>query len=256
MEQKTVYLLWTSGWDSTYRLVELSRMDITVIPVYVTDMGRPSEQKEIEAQKNILAALTKKPETKANILPVKYISAPSLPHDSEIADAYADIMKHVRLGIQYETLAQCAALYPGIEIGSEGGLAANLRMTEAINLHGRLIEKDGVYIVDPDNSDEIAMKAFGNFTFSIIDKTETEMLENIRKWGYEDVMAHIWFCHNPIDDIPCGICRACEVKMQSGLGFLLTPKAQKRHRFKMVLWKLGLRRYSNGICNRIYRGHA
>lgn len=256
MKKQMIYLLWTSGWDSTYRLVELARTDVTVQPVYITGMERPSEQMELAAQRKIMDALAHKEGVKAEILPVKYVDAADLPRDEKIAAAYADIMKTVALGIQYETLAQCAALYPGIEIGSEGGLAANLRMTEAIQLHGKLMEKDGVYVVDPEHSDEICMAAFGNFTYSIIDKTETEMLENIKKWGYEDVMAHIWFCHNPIDDIPCGICRACEVKMQSGLGFLLTPKAQRRHRFKMVLWKLGLRRYSNGICNRIYRGHA
>ena len=253
LDKKTIYLLWTSGWDSTYRLVELSRMDVIVQPVYVTGMGRPSEQREIEAQNEILSALDGHPDVKAQILPVKYIDAADLPKDKRIADAYADIMKSVALGIQYETLAQCAALYPGIEIGSEGGLSQNLRMTEAIGLHGKLIEKDGVYVVDPENSDEIAMLAFGNFTYSIIDKTELEMRDNIREWGFEDVMSHIWFCHNPMDGIPCGICRACEVKMQSGLGYLLTPKAQRRHHFKMFLWKIGLRRYSNGICRRLFR---
>ena len=52
--KKTVNLLWTSGWDSTYRLVELSRMDVRVQPIYVTGMGRPSEQRELQAQKEIL----------------------------------------------------------------------------------------------------------------------------------------------------------------------------------------------------------
>jgi 7-cyano-7-deazaguanine synthase len=253
MSNTTIHLLWTSGWDSTYRLVELSRMDVTVQPVYITGMERPSEPKELAAQREILKSLDGHADVIATILPVKYIKAADLPHDERIAAAYAEIMKKVALGIQYETLAQCAALYPGIEIGSEGGLSQNLRMTEAINLHGKLIERDGVYVVDPENSDETAMLAFGNFTFSIIDKTERQMMESIREWDFEDVMSHIWFCHNPIDNVPCGICRACEVKMQSGLGFLLPKKAQRRHHFKMFLWKIGLRRYSNGICRRVYR---
>ena len=61
--KKTVNLLWTSGWDSTYRLVELSRMDVRVQPIYVTGMGRPSEQRELQAQKEILEALAQKKET-------------------------------------------------------------------------------------------------------------------------------------------------------------------------------------------------
>jgi len=254
MEKKSVvFILWTAGWDSTYRLVELARLDVTVQPVYVTEMGRPSEKKELEAQKAILAALQGHRDVKAVILPVLYIRQADIPVDERISAAYADIMKTVALGIQYETLAQCAAQFPGIEIGSEGGLAQNLRMTEAINLHGRLMEKNGVYVVDPERSDDIAMAAFGNFTFSIIDKTETQMLENVKAWGFEDVMAHIWFCHDPIGGKPCGVCRACEVKMQSGLGFLLPPAAQRRYRFKMLLWKIFGKRYALGLCRRLYK---
>ena len=46
--QTVIKLLWTSGWDSTYRLVELSRMDVTVQPIYGCDRKRDSM--EIEKQ--------------------------------------------------------------------------------------------------------------------------------------------------------------------------------------------------------------
>ena len=58
--------------------------------------------------------------------------------------------------------------------------------------------------------------------------TEQEMLANIRAWGYEDIMAMIWFCHRPIHGKPCGMCHPCQQKMQ-GMEFLLPEEAHKRY---------------------------
>lgn len=253
MEKRTVNLLWTSGWDSTYRLVELSRMDVTVLPIYVTGMGRPSEKREIQAQDEILEALKKKEETIAEILPVKYIDVKDIPIDEKITWAYDEIQKKVALGIQYVTLAQCAAMFDMVEIGSEGGLEQNLRMTEAINLCGKLIKFEDTYIMDPETANEVGKYAFAHFSFPIIDKTEVQMAENIKKWGYEDVMSRIWFCHNPINGEQCGLCRACEVKMLNDMEWLVTPKAQKRFRKRWFLVRHFGKRVADGICNRIYR---
>ena len=44
--QTVIKLLWTGGWDSTYRLVELSRMDVTVQPIYGCDGKRDSMEIE------------------------------------------------------------------------------------------------------------------------------------------------------------------------------------------------------------------
>ena len=253
MKEKTIALLWTSGWDSTYRLIELSRMDITVQPVYITGMGRRSEPNEIDAQNRILKVLKSKPGTVAEILPVRYVDAASIPVDPKITQAYDEIKQTIALGIQYETLAQYAALEPGIEIGSEGGEAGNLRMTEAIIQCGGLKQVDGTFILDPDHATETGKRAFGNFSFPIIEIPESQMLKNIRAWGYEDVMAHIWFCHTPIDGEPCGVCRACEVKMMNHMEWLLPPKARRHFRVKRFFWKVFNIRIANGICRRLYQ---
>ena len=253
MEKKIINLLWTSGWDSTYRLVELSRMDVTVQPIYVTGMGRPSEKREIQAQNEIIEALNNKKETIAQILPVKYIDQKFIPENEDITRAYDEIQKTVALGIQYVTLAKCAAIFGVVEIGSEGGLEQNLRMTEAINLCGKLIPCDDTFIIDPESANEIGKNAFSHFSFPIIDKTEVQMAENIKKWGYQDVMSHIWFCHNPINGEQCGLCRACEVKMLNDMEWLVTPKAQKRFKKRWFLVRIFGKRIADGICNRIYR---
>ena len=56
------------------------------------------------------------------------------------------------------------------------------------------------------------------------------MLEDFKKWGYEDIMQNVWFCHSPIKGEPCGLCRPCEEKMDSRMSILLPSKAQKRYK--------------------------
>lgn len=253
LNKTRVNLLWTGGWDSTYRLVELSRMDVVVQPIYVTGMERPSEEIEIKAQIEILETLKNKKETIAEIRPVLFIKESEIPKNDKITKAYEDIQKKVALGIQYVTLAQCAAMFDMVEIGSEGGLEQNLRMTEAINLCGELIPFEDTYIMNPETANETGKYAFSHFSFPIIDKTEAQMAENIKKWGYEDVMSHVWFCHKPINGKQCGLCRACEVKMLNDMEWLVTPEAQKRFRVRWFLWQHFGKRFADAVCNRVYR---
>ena len=53
MHQPT-YILWTGGWDSTFRLVELSFEDVNVFPIYVVDHKRQSKDLELAAMKTSL----------------------------------------------------------------------------------------------------------------------------------------------------------------------------------------------------------
>ena len=47
-ENKVCKILWTGGWDSTYRIVELFREQIQIQPIYCCDPSRGSMQREIE----------------------------------------------------------------------------------------------------------------------------------------------------------------------------------------------------------------
>lgn len=85
------------------------------------------------------------------------------------------------------------------------------------------------YILDAAKSSNEGLLVFGNFSFPIIDKYETDMLCNIKEWGYEDVRKEIWFCHRPIHGTPCGLCHPCDVKMESEMEFLLPEAARKRY---------------------------
>ncbi len=52
-------------------------------------------------------------------------------------------------------------------------------------------EDSEVRVIDPDRSSEDCNLLFGGFRFPIIDVTEMEMVNNIKQWGYEDIMKMI-----------------------------------------------------------------
>ena len=251
--EKTVNILWTGGWDSTYRVVELSRMEVVIQPLYVLGDGRASEQREIAAIDKITKLLQAKPKTKATFLPVLFIKKDDIPENKEITEAFRIVHEKTNLGTQHEWLARYAAQHPGLEIGTEAGTPETSHIINAIQQFGVLLQKDGTYILDPKKSSREGLLVLGNFEFPIIDKYEIQMLENIKAWGYEDVMKEIWFCHKPIDGQPCGLCHPCAVKMESNMKYLLPEKAQTRYKLQNMLIKLIGKRYAEGICSRIFR---
>lgn len=233
-KEDTVEILWTGGWDSTYRIVELSRQTVTVQPVYVYGDGRISEKYEIIAMKKILSALKLRKETMATFLPINFIDKKSIPLNQEITDAYKIIKKETNLGSQHEWLARLAYIHPGMEIGTELASSETSHIIAAIEKYGRLVKEDSgdCYILDPNESSKEGMLVLGHFKYPIIDITELDMKRNIKLWGYEDVMKNIWFCHTPFYGKPCGLCHPCEVKIESGMEFLLPNSALRRYKRK------------------------
>ena len=252
-EMKTHKILWTGGWDSTYRIVELSRMDVQVQPIYILDEDRTSHDRELQCMERIVAMLKIRPETRAEFTPILIVKKSDIPANLEITKAYDIIHEKTHLGTQHEWLARYAFTNPGLEIGTEAGTPETSHIIDALQNFACLVERDGTFILDPGTSSREGMLVLGNFEFPIVDKYETQMLQNIRDWGYEDVMQEIWFCHRPIDGKPCGLCHPCAVKMESDMAWLLPKEAQKRYRFQKRLSKVIGIRYAEAVAKRIWK---
>lgn len=226
---KDVYLMWTGGWDSTFRLVELSFEEVNIFPVYVIDSKRRSKDIEILRMEQILDALRNKPLTKANIHDVELIELESIAKDDEITQAYYHIHEKTHLGSQHEWLARLGKTRPGMELGTEAGDPKTSHIIDAIQTFGKLVVEGNIGKLDPQESTKEGMLVLGCFTFPLITRTEKDMLQLIKQWEYEDIMQNIWFCHTPIKGKPCGLCHPCDVKMESDMHFLLPKKAQWRY---------------------------
>lgn len=230
-DKPTVYILWTGGWDSSYRMVELARKNVIVQPLYVYGDGRVSEQYEIRAMHLILKKLKSKKETRAELKPVRFTSKHEILPNKEITFAYNSIAKETGLGSQHEWLARLAYMYPGLELGTESAPLELSRILTAINNYGDLKydQETATYILDKDKSSNELSLVLGNFRYPIIKKTGSDMLKQIIEWNYEDVMENVWVCHTPIFGKPCGTCHPCELKIETGMGFLMSHGSLKRY---------------------------
>lgn len=245
------YIFWTGGWDSTYRIVELSRQAVTVQPVYCLTHNRRSTSLELQHMEDIINALTIKPKTKATFLPIKKIDINTLQKNIVIENAFQEITKHNPLGTQYIPLAKIAKQYPGIELGLEKPNGEFSSAITTIDKFGKLININGCLMLDKDHTTSSCYALFGNMSFPICHITERDMLCNIKTWGYEDIMKLIWFCHTPLRENDewksCGICRPCQQKMECHMEFLLSMSAQKRYR----KWKY-FSRYLGAVKARLF----
>lgn len=240
-KDKIVNIFWTAGWDSTYRVIELSFQQVTIQPVYCHNSKRRSSSIELQHIKDMVKIIENKPKTKAKFLPIEIVDISALPQDSTIENAYKEFIKEIPLGKQYVFLAKVAQKFPGIELGVERQDTGKGHISSSFERFAKLIKKDNIYYLDPKGTKDFCYTIFGQMSYPIYDISEVEMFENIKKWGYEDVMKHIWFCHTPLKEqgewCPCGTCWPCIEKMENNMEFLLPPKAQKRYRLGQKLAK-------------------
>lgn len=238
MERKKVRLLWTGGWDSTFRMVQLSHMEgVEVQPVYITGTRKPNVKQEMRAIRRIWRALMEKL-PKCRFHHVEYIE---MEKDFTVPRKFDEAYRRLQerfpaLGRQYRMLGAYAALHPGVELGEEHYYEKPGTLYSIFNAVGGLrFDGDGIghlpgTILDPD-----IQLLFGNYSFPIARYREVEMKEMVEKWHDEDVMAHVWFCQEPIHGKPCGCCVPCQIKMKAHMDFLLPEESQKRYRaFKII----------------------
>lgn len=248
---KHINILWTGGWDSTFRLCQLSRMsNIEVQPVYFLSVQGYSDRtnwlKEIKAQNTILPMLQQMQATKARILNPIRLTDKDLPQDPVFDNTFKKWENTGKLPGQLRFLSKLPMLFPKLEYCIEGPTLKRRQQGFTIGKTQAFLEEhgfrfhfrpDGYADMDTSQADPELRILWGGFTFPILGITEMDMVPIIRSWGYEDLFKHTWTCdHN--GDEPCGICHNCETKWASGLKNFFPPSAVRNHEIKAYLEKL------------------
>ena len=232
MGRKAVHLFITGGYDSTFMLCKMSRRSLLLQPIYVFNKGRDSREYELGSIKKILKILSSHPDTKAKIAPIRIIDLDNLKIDSEINAARRSLCKKIgHLGWQYDYLATIAKDIGMVGVGIEySPPEGDTGETEILSNYTRLIP-DRLYgfIIDKEASDPAVKTVFEHMFFPIADITEPEMQNWAKENGYDEVMHSTWFCHSPIDNLPCGLCPPCEEKMGSKMEHLLPEESKRRY---------------------------
>jgi hypothetical protein len=231
-----VNILWTGGFDSSYRMIQLSKHDVTIQPYYVCD-NRRSEKFELNAISAITADIQKHPDTICTILPLITFKVKDIEPDNETTDAFYRLQKHTAIGSQYDWLSRYAKSCSGLEIcieHTEIGRAYNciMKFGEVKKISNGTIS---YCIIDQEKSDRDLVKVFGVFRFPIplLELTKSEILQEYKKLGFSESINKTWFCHTPARNNPCGVCNPCKAVIEEGLTFRLSSRALARYKTEM-----------------------
>src|SRR5262245_9329039 len=108
MQGTPVQLLWTGGWDSTFRLLCLVlEHRVPVQPSYLLDERRVSAPIELVTMERLRERLaTLHPHTRELLLPTRIERVPPVAPDDDIQRAFNRILRTHRIGDQYAFLAR------------------------------------------------------------------------------------------------------------------------------------------------------
>lgn len=217
--EPSVRLLWTAGWDSTYRLMTaLLVRRKGVQPYYLTDPGRPSTPFELRAMEHIAAAVARKDPRAAAMLRRPIVSSlVELRPDAEVTARFERLRARSHLGGQYDWLARFAVQNALEDLE----LSIHQDDRAAMFLQPHVVREEGggdPYFRLRDDPPDPDLLIFRRFRFPVFDKTKRDMERDARQQGFADVMEMTWFCHIPTaDGQPCGRCNPCRYTMEEGL---------------------------------------
>lgn len=241
MQEETINLLWTGGWDSTYRLAQLSRGRYKIQPYYVVNEKRKSLKEERKAIKEIYDLLKQKEETKAELLPIIEINRGDYEVPIELKKAYREVLKKAKMGPQYEWLATVSKHIPNLEMSLERSIEKPTSYDLYIrNANYKILNEDdetrAAYKLTK-NNDKALYDLLGDFSFpvSVFTRSKMDFYEDFKRWGYLDIAKKTWFCSQPIDGEPCGYCAPCRNVMKQGLEFRM-PESSKKRYHNRIYW--------------------
>lgn len=211
-------VLWTSGWDSTFRIVELMEKGAKIQPYYVYDKTRFSRKKELET----ILILNQEIEDRysdrgGEILDLIVIKKKNIKFSLVKKLSYKRLKKRGHLGKQYYWLSCLASKIKNLELSVHSNDFAFLKGKTTI-VEDKNIGKYAV--LSSDVKDVFLKQIFGDMRFPLYRIKKLEMKELAEERGFIDIMNLTWFCHDS-DEKPCGICNPCKQLVRDGMGYRL-----------------------------------
>lgn len=225
-------LLWTGGWDSTFRLLSLLLGEQREVqPYYIIDSlrYRPAVPAEREAMRLIRQRLLRcHPDAAVRLADTIECPLVDIEADDELARYYECCLATGFIGGQYEWLARYCRQH-----GIEGMELSIHRDDKARELLADLIDS-GRDRLDPKFAGDCRYELFKSFRLPLFDVTKQQMLEQARLAGFEALMRLTWFCHRPRHGNPCGTCNPCIYTIEEGLGERVPLAGRIRYHLRVV----------------------
>lgn len=214
-----IYFLWTGGWDSTFRIIQLYNQNLTIQPIYIIDPSRKSNKKEIETINLLSELIPKKFEnSKGKILPLELIKRNEIKINLFIKLIFQLIRKlnpKKKLGKQYLWIA---CLSRDRKLGFE---LCFHKETKGVLIHTsetkEITDEFGGrnWVLIPEKMKILKRQIFKNMRFPLMYISKLEMRDHAENNNYLDLMNKTWFCHRS-EDKPCGKCAPCKLYVEHG----------------------------------------
>lgn len=213
-------VLWTGGWDSTYRVVELILKGAMIQPYYVIDKNRVSVRKEMDTIKLLRNKIVEAyPTAKDQLLEIIFVDLKSIKFNMRCRIAHKALKRRGHLGRQYYWLACLSRKINNMEVCLTKS-DSFLRF-----LKGNVIEEEhpligSYYRLNPDVKDFFLQRIFKDMRFPTVTLTKLDMKEIAGQKGFLHIMNATWFCQGSTEK-PCGKCNPCKQLIGSGIEYRL-----------------------------------
>jgi 7-cyano-7-deazaguanine synthase in queuosine biosynthesis len=218
-------VLWTGGWDSTFQILRLIIIkEVPVQPVYVLNQYRRAASKELAAIKKIEMAIDRDfPNSRSLLKPIEVHSLENIDRNSEISALWDSVRRLYPIGRQYGWLARfCTATgYRQLQLCIHRDDKAHDAISEFVTL-----ESEDCFHVGEEFSGTPIYELFKYYQFPVFAMSKEDMGSLAKENGFFHIMCLTWFCHNSIDDKPCGVCNPCRYTVEEGLGWRLPLRSR------------------------------
>jgi hypothetical protein len=242
MTDAPVILLWTGGWDSTFRLLQLLlELRLPVQPLYLLDDTRASASMEIATMDRIRDLLGERyPQTRTLLRRTIFDRVADIEPDDDVQRAYERLAVKFGIGSQYEWLARYAVQHgtPGIEMACEcipfgASKVLMYRTVPTTSVHGYR-----TFSVDPGEPDPDVRLLFDGYAYPLITTAREAMIDIAEAHGWVDLMGMTWFCHRPTSrGEPCGLCHPCLSNIGEGFGWRIPARRRALSAvYRHTLW--------------------
>lgn len=229
-----VNLLWTGGWDSTFRLLQLAHAGEEVQPHYILDENRKSFKKEIQTMKDIRKEVNRK-FPKAVVHEIKITTLPEISICKEFTKAHRNLLSKGWIGSQYISISSycknnnISNMEISIEYPNES------RHIIRPQLKDTKINSKGNRVICGKKADKNLLSLFGFFSFPVLTLRKLDMASEAEKRGWLEILNMTWFCHQPVFGKPCGSCNPCMSTLEEGLKYRFSLLSISRYRIKKII---------------------
>jgi hypothetical protein len=204
-----VRMLWTGGWDSSFRLLQLVLVDRRAVqPIYVIDPDRASTLLEIRSMEAMRTGIAARGGG-ALVAPTEILVRTHFTPSPRLVGLYQSIATRARIGEQYLWLAAVAEArgWSGVEMSlerSEGGMEPFERL---------------VFVGDGHLGRSEPAELFRFWSFPVHHLTKKDMAAEAERQGFLDLLNGRWFCFTPVRGKPCGRCHPCRMAYRADIEF-------------------------------------